>query len=211
MKKLIWKTVLRKISDLVPYEHNPRKISPEQAKRLTESIEKFNLVEIPAINTDGTIIAGHQRLAILQALGRGEEVVDVRIPCRRLTEDELKEYNLRSNKNVGEWDFDILTSAFDTAMLKNVGFDLSEFPETAGGPAEGEDKVPGMRKTKIKAGDAFALGTHVLICGDSTHPATVARAVGGGVRHGVHRPALERRHRPGQQPAAQATQRSRQR
>ena len=33
--KLTWKTERRKVSELVPYEFNPRKISPEQAARLT--------------------------------------------------------------------------------------------------------------------------------------------------------------------------------
>jgi len=125
-QKLTWKTERRKVADLVPYKHNPRKITPEQAKQLTASLEKFNLAEIPAINTDNTIIAGHQRLAILKAAGRGKELVDVRVPNRKLTEAELKEYNLRSNKNTGEWDFDILTANFPEDMLKDVGFDMSD-------------------------------------------------------------------------------------
>lgn len=174
-EKLIWKTERRRISALVPYEHNPRRLTDEQAAQLTKSLEKFNLVEIPAINTDGTIIAGHQRLAIMKALGRGAESVDVRVPCRKLTEAELKEYNLRSNKNTGDWDFDTLTANFPEDMLKDVGFDLSAFPEIEVPHMEGEDDVPEMRKTDIKIGDAFALGEHILICGDSTDIETVKK------------------------------------
>ena len=150
--KLTWNTERRKISSLIPYKYNPRRLTKEQAVQLSVSLEKFNLVEIPAINTDGVIIAGHQRLAIMKALGRGAEVVDVRVPSRKLTEAELKEYNLRSNKNTGEWDFNVLANDFDEAMLKDVGFDLSTFPEPEIGAVEGQDDVPEMRKTKIMGG-----------------------------------------------------------
>ena len=178
-QKLTWKTERRKVADLVPYKHNPRKITPEQAKQLTASLEKFNLAEIPAVNTDNTIIAGHQRLAIMKATGRGAEQVDVRVPNRKLTEEELKEYNLRSNKNTGEWDFDILTTQFQENMLKDVGFDLSTFPEIEVPHMEGEDDVPELRKTDIKVGDSFALGEHVLICGSAIEPDIAEKVMSG--------------------------------
>jgi ParB-like chromosome segregation protein Spo0J len=75
-----WKTEKRKINDLIPYEKNPRKMNEKQNKDLETSLKKFDLVEIPAINKDNTIIAGHQRLRIMQALGRGEDEIDVRVP-----------------------------------------------------------------------------------------------------------------------------------
>ena len=179
MTSLTWKTEKRKINALIPYDKNPRRLTEEQAAQLTRSLEKFNLVEIPAVNTDGVIIAGHQRLAIMKALGRGAEVVDVRVPSRKLTEAELKEYNIRSNFNTGEWNFEMLTANFDQDMLKDVGFDLSSFPEPEVGAVDGQDDVPEMRKTKIKVGDMFALGEHRLLCGDSTRAEDVAILMGG--------------------------------
>jgi len=125
MNKLIWHTEQRKINDLIPFGKNPRKLTDTQSKQLQKSLEKFNLVEIPAIDIDNRIIAGHQRLKILQQLDRGEEIIDVRVPNRKLTEKEFQEYLLRSNKNTGEWDFDVLKE-FDEVLLTNVGFeDLS--------------------------------------------------------------------------------------
>ena len=96
---LKWNTEKRKINDLLPYEANPRLMREEQVEQLKQSITKYNLVEIPAINTDNTIIAGHQRLKIMQLLGRGEEEIDVRVPSRKLNKEELEEYLIRSNKN----------------------------------------------------------------------------------------------------------------
>ena len=71
MDKLVWHNEKRKIDDLIPFEGNPRQMTEKQASDLKKSLEKFNLVEIPAIDTDNKIIAGHQRLKILQVLNRG--------------------------------------------------------------------------------------------------------------------------------------------
>jgi hypothetical protein len=62
---LEWYTVQRKISELIPCDFNPRQISEEELQRLKKSLEKFNLVEIPAADIDNVLIAGHQRIAAL--------------------------------------------------------------------------------------------------------------------------------------------------
>jgi len=125
MEKLKWHNEKRKIKDLIPFKENPRKISDEQINDLKKSLEKFNLVEIPAININNKIISGHQRLKIMKLLDRGDEEVDVRVPNRELTEEEFKEYNLRSNKNTAEWDYKLL-AAFDEEILLESGFEEDE-------------------------------------------------------------------------------------
>ncbi len=117
-----WTTIQRKINELIPYEHNPRQMTEKQNADLKASLEKFDLVEIPAINTDGTILAGHQRLRLMQTLGRGDEFIDVRIPDRELTPKEVQEYNIRSNKNTGEFNFDVLANSFEVPDLVEWGF-----------------------------------------------------------------------------------------
>ena len=98
MAQLTWTTQKRKIKDLLPYEHNPRVLTKEQHTQLKKSLEKFDLAEIPAVDKDtNRIIAGHMRVKILIELGWGEEEIDVRIPNRKLTDEEFKEYNIRSN------------------------------------------------------------------------------------------------------------------
>jgi len=127
MKSLIWTTEKRSVKELIPLPYNPRKLTDKQRKDLEESLRKFNLVEIPVVNTDGKIIAGHQRVMILMALGRGDEMIDVRVPNRMLTEAEVKEYNVRSNKNTGEWDLEVLKANFDLNELLTWGFSRDEF------------------------------------------------------------------------------------
>jgi hypothetical protein len=117
--KLSWHTEQRTVSDLIPNSENPRKMSEKQAEELKKSLEKFNLAEIPAINTDNKIVAGHMRVATLQLLGRGDEVIDVRVPNRKLTDKEYREYLLRSNQNRGDWDWDILANTFAWSIISS--------------------------------------------------------------------------------------------
>jgi hypothetical protein len=87
--KLTWATVKRKVSDLVPWEKNPRKLTESEERNLRASLERFNLMSIPVINTDNRIISGHQRTKILYLLGRKDEIIDVRMPNRPLTEHRI--------------------------------------------------------------------------------------------------------------------------
>ncbi len=173
-KKLVWSTQKRKVADLIPYEKNPRTISPVQLEKLKKSFEKFNLVEIPAIDLDGRIVAGHQRLKVMQLLGRGEEEIDVRIPNRKLTEKEFQQYLISSNKLGGEWDLDALKS-FDIDLLTESGFEdieLADFWDTDKhvdpDDFDEEKELKEVKTTDIKRGDLLILGKHKILCSDST-------------------------------------------
>ena len=108
MKKLQWCTVQRRVNDLIPQKINPRVITDKQMSDLKKSLQKYNLVEIPAVDSNGKILAGHQRIKALQLLGRGNELIDIRTPNRSLTEDESKQYLIASNALGGDWDFSSL-------------------------------------------------------------------------------------------------------
>ncbi len=184
MYKLKWTTEKRRINDLVPFERNPRSISPKQLKDLTKSLKKFNLVEIPAIDIDNKILAGHQRLKVLQLLGRGDEEIDVRIPNRKLTKKESEQYLISSNVLGGDWDFEKLKS-FDLDLLIDIGFDQVDLShlwndelEVQDEDFEVEKELKQIKKPKTKIGDLIYLGPHKLICGDSTDPKNLKRLFG---------------------------------
>ena len=124
--KIKWSTIKRKVSDLLPYDKNPRKINSKQMSDLKRSLRKFNLAELPAINLDGTIVAGHARIKALLLLGRGNEEIEVRVPNRKLTEAEFKDYLITSNKSGGSWDFEGLAKNFDMEALSLSGFEDEE-------------------------------------------------------------------------------------
>jgi hypothetical protein len=90
----IGSTEKRTVKDLIPLDYNPRIRTEKKQAKLSISIEKFNLVETPVINLDNRIIAGQRRWEVFMESGRGNERIDVRVPSRLLTEEEVKEYNL---------------------------------------------------------------------------------------------------------------------
>ena len=174
MKKLTWRTEVRMVDDLIPQTLNPRTISDKQMSDLKKSLKKFGLAEIPAIDTDVSILAGHQRIKALQLLDRGSEEIDVRIPNRKLTEAEANQYLIGSNKLGGDWNIDALKS-FDLDLLSEAGFsdiELSEFWDkdlsTEDDGFDEEKEIKTIKKTDIKSGDLLILGKHKLLCSDCT-------------------------------------------
>ena len=185
MKKLIWRTERRTVNDLVPLEKNPRTISPKQLADLKKSLKKFNLVEIPAVDKDGRILAGHQRLKVLQVLERGEEEIDVRVPNRKLTEKEAEQYLISSNALGGDWDFEKLKS-FDLDLLLDIGFDQVDLSnlwdeelEVRDEDFDVEEELKKIKKPTTKLGDLIHLGPHRLLCGSSTDPDNLKRLFNG--------------------------------
>ena len=177
-----WKNERRKIVDLIPADYNPRQLTDIQKEQLKKSLEKFNLADPLILNTDNTLIGGHQRLKILIDLGIEE--IDVRMPDRALTKEEEKELNLRLNKNIGEWDIDMLLK-FDQNMLMDVGFDNNELGDYWDSLLSIEDdnfnvqkELAEIKEIKTQKGDFYKLGNHYLICGDSTDPEIVKKLVG---------------------------------
>lgn len=102
-------------------------MSEKQADDLNQSLKRFSLVEIPVINTDNLIIAGHQRIEALRRLKGDDFEIDVRVPEKKLTQKQVDEYLIRSNKNTGEWDWDTLANVFDQPDLVSWGFAEDDF------------------------------------------------------------------------------------
>lgn len=182
--KLEWRTERYRVNDLVPQEINPRKITDKQMSDLTRSLKKFNLVEVPAVDLNGKILAGHQRIKALQILGRGDEMIDVRIPNRKLTEKESKEYLIASNKLGGDFDYDLLKS-FNFETLEFAGFNQIELGELWDKEKEVIDdefdekkELKKIKKPITKLGDIIYLGKSKIICGDSTKQETLDKLFG---------------------------------
>lgn len=184
MEPLVWHNEKRYVHQLIPFEGNPRKISDAQMEKLKESLRRMNLVEIPAIDVDNRIVAGHQRLMAMMLLGRGNEEIDVRVPNRKLTDEEFQFYNIGSNKITGEWDYSLLVN-FDEQLLIDAGFTKVELHERFGlnkGTKEDDfdadaeyEKITQPQTTR---GQVYELGGHRLMCGDATNAEDVAKLMG---------------------------------
>ena len=132
MEKLEWKTVQRRVGDLIPNPENYKKLSETKKKKLIASLEKFGLVDIPVIDYDEVLLSGHQRLVCLIVMEKENDVIDVRYPNRKLTKEELKEYTLIANQQYGDVDFDLLDSflADVDIDLDSIGIDMTSFNHT---------------------------------------------------------------------------------
>lgn len=185
MPKLQWHTETRVVSKLVPNSLNPRTMSPKQTEDLKRSIKKFDLVEIPVVDADDKVLAGHQRLAVLKLLGRENEKIEVRVPNRKLTKAEYDQYLLASNRVHGDWDWDKLAANFDVGMLLESGFDdtdlfhLFDNLEIEDDEFDVEKEVAKIKEPKVKPGDLYQLGRHRLLCADSTDPQSVQTLMDG--------------------------------
>ena len=115
--------------ELIAAEYNPRQLTKDQHKDLTDSIKRFGLVDPLIVNIyperKNILVGGHQRLKIAQEL----DIKD--IPCVEveLNPNQERELNIRLNKNSGEWDYDALANYFDVGELTEWGFtDENLFP-----------------------------------------------------------------------------------
>jgi DNA modification methylase len=169
------------LDDLVPADYNPRTISEAALKGLSNSVDRFGLVE-PVVWNKRTkrVVGGHQRLKVLRSRGDVEtDVVVVDLPA-----GEEKALNVALNNPHIAGDFteglqdilgDIKTEMpdlFDDLRLN----DLWVEPERS----VSQDEVPDPPTDPVTTpGDLWELGRHRLVCGDSTSADDVAKALGG--------------------------------
>lgn len=171
------------IGDLRPASYNPRKkLKPEdkEYQKIKNSITEFGYVEPVIVNSDMTIIGGHQRVTVLTDLGYEE------IDCIVIDIDKQKEkaLNIALNKITGEWNKELLADLI--ADLQDSDFDVSF---TGFEPPEIEQLFNSVHDKKVteddfdidaelekpamsKMGDVWTLGRHRLVVGDSTLPET---------------------------------------
>lgn len=112
--------VYKKLSELIPYENNPRK-NDEAVDAVAASISEFGWKVPVVIDTDNVVVAGHTRLKAAKKLGIKD------IPCivaDDLSEEQIKAFRLADNKvsELAGWDF----TALAMEMAK-INMDMSEF------------------------------------------------------------------------------------
>jgi len=176
MPVLTWKPEKRKVSDLKELPNNPRRIKGEAFEKLKQRISARGFHDVVKVDTEGYILSGNQRRRALIDLGITE--VYALTPSRELTKEERDKVILESNRNDGEWDFDILGNEFDLKDLLDVGFEEKDLDIDLTAPQD--DEVPEVpEEPKSKLGDLYLLGSHRVLCGDSTKIEDVERLMNG--------------------------------
>ena len=178
------------VSVLKPAEYNPRKKlkkGDKEYEKIRNSIEEFGFADPLVVNSDMTIIGGHQRLTVAMDLGYTE------VPCAVVDVDKVREkaLNIALNKITGTWDetllADLLTDLKEADYdLDWTGFDAAEVEQLFSNiydkkVKEDDFDVDSELKQPVfsKEGDLWILGKHRVICGDSTGEEVYTRLMDG--------------------------------
>ena len=184
----------RLLADLRPAEYNPRvPLTPSdpEYQSIRRSIEEFGYADPIVINSDGTIIKGHQRRTVMMDMGYLEAdviVLDI--------QDKAKEkaLNIALNKITGKWDNAILKDLLLELDLEGYDFSVTGFhrddledliqqldipPEATDDDFDPDAEASQIEVPETNAGDIWRLGRHRLMCGDSTDPSDVAQLMAG--------------------------------
>lgn len=180
-----------KLSDLVPYEKNPRK-NAKAVGPTARSMEDYGYVAYITVGTDNVIVMGHtRRLALLQLqkegkLGKGmledttEDHIKV-IDVSDLSEEKQRELRIIDNQTGGlaEWDDDLLQEE----LIDLPGIDAEFFGINRKISLEIEEddyEVEVPEDPMSKVGDVYILGDHVLVVGDATSKEDLAKLLQAG-------------------------------
>lgn len=118
------KVINKKLSELIPYEKNPRK-NDDAVKYVMNSIKEFGFKNPIIIDKNNVIVAGHTRYKASKKLKLKE------VPCvvaDDLTEEQINAYRLADNKTgeKAEWDFELLNEEVNNILsldMVDFGFD----------------------------------------------------------------------------------------
>jgi ParB-like chromosome segregation protein Spo0J len=148
MSKSAPKVVLKRLDWLKPHPKNAKTHPAEQVAELVASIGKFGWTQPILAREDGTIIAGHGRLAAARQLAMKQ--VPVITIGGDWSETELRAYLIADNKLAenGGWDMKLLTAELSELkaadLLGFTGVGLQEFESLTVKLGDGRKKTDGF-------------------------------------------------------------------
>lgn len=124
------KVVYMAVSELVPYENNPRN-NEKAVEAVANSIREFGFKNPIIVDRQKVIVSGHTRR--LAALKLGLDQVPV-VYADDLTEDQIKAFRLADNRvaEMAAWDENLLKEEMAKAIdfeFGDYGFDQKDLDE----------------------------------------------------------------------------------
>lgn len=180
--------LLISIGDIRPHPDNYKIHPPEQLRSLKASLKTFSWTTPIKANLEGFIIAGHgmyqaaleegythvpvEFCALDSQLSKAYLVADNETARRAVTDDDSLSILLEGISEIPDFD------------IEAVGFSEEDIDTLlkSGEPVEvGEDEFNSeeVGEGRCKEGDLWALGSHRLLCGDSTIKENVERLMDG--------------------------------
>jgi len=116
-----------RVSEIIPYENNPRK-NDGAVEAVANSIKEFGFKVPIIVDKENVIVAGHTRLKAAELLGL--ETVPV-IRADDLSEEQAQAFRLADNKTgeLAEWDNEKLReelSELSAELMESLGFSFTE-------------------------------------------------------------------------------------
>ena len=176
----------RNISEIKPWEKNPRDIDKKEFERLKRSIQKHGIYKPLLVNQDKVVLGGNMRLKAFIDLGVESVMCSI---GETKTEAEMVGYALSDNDRFGYYQdqelAELIASVPDLELPEykvDLGkpIDLAQLMQQFG-PEPIEDEAPEVSDEEpiSKLGEIYQLGRHRLMCGDSTKIEDVERLMDG--------------------------------
>jgi DNA modification methylase len=183
--------VYQAVSALKPRSTNPRTHSKKQIGQIASAIRRFGFTNPVLVDDSNGIVAGHGRVEAAKVIGL-DQVPTVRLSA--MSEAEIRAYVIADNRlaeNAG-WDRELLALELKYLTDLDIDFDVTltgfEPPEIdllIGGLTLDGDNDPADAVVEVAAGpavtrpgDIWRIGSHRLICGDSTRSETYQALLG---------------------------------
>ena len=184
--------VYQTLADLKPRSANPRTHSKKQIVQIANAIRRFGFTNPVLVDDANGIIAGHGRVEAAKSVGL-DQVPTVRLSA--MSEAEVRAYVIADNRlaeNAGwdrallglelqyltdlEIDFDVTVTGFDLPEIDLLIGELSVSADSDD-PADAVFEVAAGPAIS-RPGDIWQIGSHRLICGDSTQIETYQQLLG---------------------------------
>ena len=164
--------------EIKPYLKNAKKHPKKQIEQVANSIRELGMNQPIVVDTKGVIIVGHGRYEALKQLGW--EIKPEYIKVVDLPEEKASAYRLADNKlNESDWDMGLVIEELKglaEPYIELTGFDKDLILE----PDAKDDVIPETpEEPKSKLGDLYELGSHRVLCGDSTNIEAISRLMDG--------------------------------
>ena len=174
------------IKDLKQDKRNYRTHNKKNLDLIKKSVKEVGLARSIVIDNENNIICGNGLTSTLdkntpiQIIETdGSELVVVKRTDLNTNDEKRKQLAIMDNatSDSSEFDLESLQADFDVEQLQDWGLDV-EF-ESLEEKEIIEDEVPEEVETKCKLGDIWQLGSHRLMCGNSTSVTDVEKLMNG--------------------------------
>lgn len=178
---IVWSEITVELSQLKPYERNPRKISKKAFENLKKSLAEDGYHQRVLITHDNRVIGGHQRLKALQEMGN--ITISALQANTEISDEEYKRILLRDNLSYGDFEASILCQDYTKEELIELGGQkllqesgIKSFFKIS----ENSDAVVTLpTEPHSQLGDQWILGDHTIRCGSSTNAQDVQKLLDG--------------------------------